>query len=133
MHPIIRSLLLCWCLVTTLPIYAADFDTAFSAYQAADYRTAYNGFKSLAQDRHVKAQYLLGLLYLNGQGVNLNVERGIDWLKEAASNGSYLAAAELGQIYAAGKGVAQDAQEAAKWIDLSTKLASDEDADQECD
>ncbi|MEN8177682.1 MAG: sel1 repeat family protein [Pseudomonadota bacterium] len=115
------------------PVKAADFDTAYSAYESSDYREAYKGFKSLAQDQHVKAQYLLGLLYLNGQGVRKSVDRGLGWLKEAADNGSYLAAAELGQIYATGNQVAMNADEAAKWIQLSTDLAEDEDADEECD
>ncbi|MDJ0807927.1 MAG: sel1 repeat family protein [Gammaproteobacteria bacterium] len=106
---------------------------AFSAYESGEYRQAYKGFKSLAQEHHVKSQYLLGLLYINGQGVRKSVDRGIGWLKEAADNGSYRAAAELGQIYATGRDVAMNAEEAAKWIQRSTDLAEDEDADEECD
>ncbi len=116
-----------------LPVTATDFEAAYSAYESSDYRKAYMGFKSLAQDQHVKAQYLLGLLYLEGLGVRKSSERGIDWLKQAAENGSYRAAAELGQIYATGKDVEMNADEAAKWIELSDNLANDEDADEGCD
>lgn len=130
-----RQLLSFFCLlfIVQSPLQAAGFDEAYNAYNSGDYRVAYKGFKQLAQDGHVKAQYLLGLLYLNGQGVGKNLDKGIDWLKQAAGNGSYLAAAELGQIYASGKGVAMDTEEAAKWIELSSLLANDEDADVECD
>lgn len=121
-----------FCLLS-LPTKAADFDAAYSAYESSNYRKAYKSFKSLAQDQHVKAQYLLGLLYLNGQGVRKSVPKGIDWLKQAAANGSYRAAAELGQIYATGRDVAMDTDQAARWIELSTDLADEEDADEECD
>ncbi|MGD8589977.1 MAG: hypothetical protein PVG22_14220 [Chromatiales bacterium] len=112
---------------------AADFDTAYRAYQAGDYRAASRDFKHLANGGHVRAQYLLGLLYLNGQGVGENTERAIDWLKRSAQNGYYLAAVELGQIYGSGRGVAMDSEEAARWISLSTRLATDADAEQECE
>ncbi len=129
----IRSLLVGWCLLFTLPLAATDFDTAFAAYEAGEYRTAYRGFKRMAHDHHVQAQYLLGLLYFNGQGVRKDVQRGVEWLKEAAGNGSYRAAAELGHIYATGNGVRMDADEASRWIDLSVELAGEGDADEECD
>jgi len=112
---------------------AADFDTAYQAYRAGDYREAAREFKYLAHSGHVRAQYLLGLLYVNGQGVEQAPEQGVDWLKRAAENGYYLAAAELGQIYASGRGVAMDSEEAAKWIGLSDRLATEADAEQECE
>lgn len=122
-------------IILLLPVtaLAMDFTAASSAYEAGNYRSAYRGFKSLAQDQHVEAQYRLGLLYLNGQGARKDVDQGLAWLKQAAENGSYLAAAELGQIYASGSAVEMNPTEAAKWIELSTRLAEDEDADEGCD
>lgn len=113
--------------------YPADFDAAFAAYQAGDYRQASREFKRLAQGDHARAQYLLGLLYLQGQGVRQDPAQAINWLQRSAENGYYLAAAELGQIYGSGNGVAMDSDEAAKWIALSTSLAKAEDADQGCE
>ena len=112
---------------------AADYDTAYQSYQAGDYREAARDFKRLAQKGDGRSQYLLGLLYLNGQGVDKATERGIDWLKRSAQNGHYLAAVELGQIYGSGRGVAMNSEEAAKWITLSTRLATAADAEQECE
>ena len=112
---------------------ADDFAMAYHAYQSGEYREASRSFKRLAQNGHTQAQYLLGLLCLNGQGVKQDSERGIDWLKQSAENGYYLAAAELGQIYGSGRGVAMDSEEAAKWISLSSRLATESDAEQECE
>ena len=121
------------CLIWAGCAAATEFDTAYRAYQAGDYETAARDFKRLAQAGNAQAQYLLGLLYLNGQGVGMAPQRAIDWLTRSAENGYYLAAVELGQIYSSGRGVAPDPAEAAKWISLSSRLATDADADQECE
>ncbi len=133
MYPKYHFLLLLIFVLLPFHVTAAEFDAAYAAYESGKYPAAYEGFVNLAQHRHVKAQYLLGLLYLNGQGVKKSVDRGLGWLMQAAENGSYLAATELGQIYVTGRGVGMNAVEAAKWIELSTALATAEDADEECE
>jgi len=133
MSPRLIFFLLTLCMLCPYLVQAADFASAQAAYHSGDYRRAYKGLRNLAQDQNAKAQYLLGLLYLQGLGVREDTELGIDWLKQATENGSYPAAAELGQIYITGKGVERNEAEAAKWIELSTQLAEAEDADEECD
>ena len=112
---------------------ATDFDMAYQAYRSGGYQTVSRDFRRLAQEGDSRSQYLLGLLYMNGQGVDKAPERGIDWLKRSAENGYYLAASELGQIYGSGRGVVMDSEEATKWISLSTRLATAADAEQECE
>lgn len=114
---------------------ASPFSEAKQALDAGDHRTAYRGFKRLAMQDHPGAQYQLGMLLLAGKGVEQDTAQGIEWLKRAAGNGSYLAANELGQIYLSGRGVPTDEQEAVKWVELATRLAKEnpEAADQECD
>jgi TPR repeat protein len=131
-----RSILLLlggWFFFWASSVSGADFDTAYHAYQVGDHVEASRGFQHLARGGHAQAQYLLGLLYLNGQGVGKAPETGIDWLKRSAQNGYYLAAVELGQVYGSGRGVPMDSAEAARWITLSTRLATDADAEQECE
>ena len=114
---------------------AAPYDDAMAALEAGDHRKAYRGLKRLALKDHPRAQYELGMLYLSGKGVEKDVAQGIEWLKHAAGNGSYLAANELGQIYLAGRGVPMNEQEAIKWVELATQLAEEhpEEADVECE
>jgi hypothetical protein len=102
---------------------AAEFEEAMDALTSGDHHEAYLGFKRLAKHDHVKAQYQLAMLYLFGKGVEQDTARGIEWLKAAAQNGSYLAANELGQIYLSGKGVEIDETEAIKWLELATTIA----------
>ncbi len=114
---------------------ADDFDEAVSALADGDYRIAYRGFKRLAQQDHPQAQFQLGMLYLAGQGVEMDVAQGIEWLERAANGGLYLAANELAQIYLSGRGVAPDEQEAMKWVELATKLAeqNSDEVDEGCE
>jgi uncharacterized protein len=114
---------------------AAAYDDAMSALADGDYRTAYRDFKALAEEGDAQAQYRLGVLLLFGQGVRQRTEEGIEWLKRAADNGSYLAANELVQIYNSGREVAPDEQEAMKWIERATQLGEQqpEVADDGCE
>lgn len=105
------------------------------ALDNGEHREAYRGFKRLAKQYHVEAQYQLGMLYLFGKGVREDAAQGIAWLKEAAENGYYLAASELGQIYLSGRGVDVDEQEAIKWLELATMIAEENEGEAEdgCD
>jgi TPR repeat protein len=117
-----------WLIVAALlPVVsqAEPYDEALAALAEGEFRTAYRDFKRLARKDHTQAQYQLGMLLLLGKGVGQDEERGIEWLKRAAENGSYLAANELGQIYLAGRGVAPNEQEAMKWLELATQLAGE--------
>ncbi|MEJ2454277.1 MAG: tetratricopeptide repeat protein [Candidatus Thiodiazotropha sp.] len=114
---------------------AASYDEAMSALADGNYRMAYRDFKALAEEGDAEAQYRLGMLLLFGQGVKQRVAEGLEWLKRAADNGSYLAANELAQIYTSGREVAPDEQEAMKWIERATQLGKQqpEEADDGCE
>ncbi|KAI9281579.1 hypothetical protein BY458DRAFT_499016 [Sporodiniella umbellata] len=61
-----------------------------------------SGLKILqgALDRHPQASYLVGLLYSKGIGFPQNIERGVELLKFAATEGKLgEAACELGRVY----------------------------------
>ncbi|MES9992086.1 MAG: tetratricopeptide repeat protein [Candidatus Thiodiazotropha sp.] len=126
-QPVLILLLLFF--VGNLP--AADFDEAMESLANGEHREAYRGFKRLAKHDHVEAQFQLGMLYLFGKGVEEDATQGIAWLKEAASNGSYLAANELGQIYLSGRGVDVNEQEAVKWLELATMIAEQNEGEAE--
>ncbi|MCU7930370.1 MAG: sel1 repeat family protein [Candidatus Thiodiazotropha sp. (ex Codakia rugifera)] len=114
---------------------ADDFEDAMAALTNGEHHEAYRGFKRLAKRDHVESQFQLGMLYLIGKGVEQNASQGIEWLKEAAESGSYLAANELGQIYLSGEGVERDEPEAIKWLELATEIAEQNEGEAEdgCD
>lgn len=114
---------------------AEPYAEAMSALGDGEHRVAFRGFKRLAAQDHAEAQYRLGMLYLSGQGVGQDIAKGIEWLKRAANNSSYLAANELGQIYLAGRNVPPDEREAVKWVELATRLAEENpgQAEEDCE
>ena len=50
-------------------VMRADLEKGFDAYEKGDYATAVREFKVLAEQGNAKAQYNLGLMYDNGEGV----------------------------------------------------------------
>ncbi len=69
------------------------------------------------------AQYLLGFMYDEGQGVAKDPQEAIKWYTQAAKQGHSDAQLTLGFMYAEGRGVAKDQPEAIKWY---TKAAQQE-------
>lgn len=61
------------------------------------------------------AQYLLGLLYLQGRGVERDRAVGLAWIERAAAGGSALAEADLASRYFSGNGMPRDLHLARGW------------------
>jgi uncharacterized protein len=77
------------------------------------------GRRPLVEQGDAKAQYILGLMYLNGQGVPRDYATALSWLRKAAEQGYADAQNFLGQMYAGGYFVPQDYVIAHMWFDLA--------------
>jgi TPR repeat protein len=90
----------------------------FAAYQRGDYLAAYRLCLPLAQQGNGDAEFLMGLMYANGQGVRRNYQEAAQWYQQAADDGQDVAQNNLGLMYAAGLGVRHSYDEAAKlyWL-----------------
>ncbi|MBF0400410.1 MAG: SEL1-like repeat protein [Magnetococcales bacterium] len=62
-----------------------------------------------------ESQWILGLRYLEGRGVEQDKAKAEFWLRKAAEQGSPRAQYRLGRMYDKGDGVVQDSQGAAAW------------------
>ena len=62
------------------------------------------------------AQYNLGVMYYEGQGVEQNFKDAAKWFRKAAEQENAIAQINLGLMYLRGKGVPEDLKEAAKWF-----------------
>ena len=103
----------------------ADFDDAVAAYQNGDYETAYKELKPLAVQGLMQAQYGLGLMYVNGEGVPKDDEQAIYWYTKAAEQGDVDAQFGLWLIYADPDAEPQDIGQAVYWL---TKAAEQGDS-----
>ena len=86
---------------------AADFDEALKAYKRGNYATALQGFQSLAEEGHDSAQFNLGLMYANGEGVPQDGTAAVRWYRKAAEQGDTDALFNVGLMYNNGHGVSR--------------------------
>ena len=52
-----------------------------------NYEEAFKCFMNLAKNGNSQAQYNLGVMYENGEGTELNIEKAIKWYRKSAENG----------------------------------------------
>ena len=69
-----------------------------------------------AEQGFAAAQYNLGLMYANGQGVHQDDAQAVRWYRKAAEQGFAEAQYNLGVMYAKGEGVRQNYKIANEWF-----------------
>jgi alpha/beta superfamily hydrolase len=68
-----------------------------------------------------EAQFNLGNMYYNGQGVLQDYKEAVKWYTKSAEQGLVQAQFNLGNMYRKGQGVLQDYKEAVKWYTKSAE------------
>ena len=99
----------------------ADFKAGVDAHHRSDYATALREWQPLAEQGNAFAQYNLGLLYDNGQGVPKDYDQARQWYEKAAVQGHAEAQVNLGILHDYGRSVPQDFKKALYWYRLSAK------------
>ena len=79
----------------------------------AEYKVSESQKKADSGD--AAAQYALGWMYANGEGVPMDAAKAVEWCQKAAAQGEAFAQLRLGWMYANGEGVPKDAAKAAEW------------------
>ena len=75
----------------------------------------FSGTLKAAKQGKAEAQYNLGLMYDNGQGVNKDYTKAVYWFSKAAEQGRADAQYILGLMYYEGQGVNKDYTKAVYW------------------
>lgn len=101
MRPMIAALALVMGLA--LPVWAQT---------ASDVRT-------LAEQGNAEAQFVLGSMYRDGQGVEKDLAATLKWWEKAAELGNVDAQFALGNIYSGGYGVETDYVLSYMWFDIA--------------
>ena len=103
----------------------ADFNAGMDAHHRGDYATALREWQPLADQGHAGAQYNLGLLYANGQGVTKDDAKARQWYEKAAVQGHAEAQANLGILLMYARGGQQDYKMAVYYLRLSANQGND--------
>ncbi|MCP4008900.1 MAG: hypothetical protein GY726_05220, partial [Proteobacteria bacterium] len=84
-------------------------------YQEGEFRRAFDAWSLDSYEGNAEAQYNLGVLYLEGQGVERNVKQARAWFLKAAEKDQLEAQHNLGHMSLSGKGVKKNVQDALLW------------------
>jgi len=112
------ALIVALCAGFTLGLTApawAGWDEGVAAAKRGDYATARREWRPLAEQGNANAQFNLGLMYDNGQGVSQDYAKALQWYRKAAEQGNVEAQYNLGFMYDNGQGVPQDYAKALRW------------------
>jgi TPR repeat protein len=101
------------------PAAAGPFEDGFAAASRGDYTTAYRLWRPLAEQGVPGAQYNLGVMYANGEGVPKDEREAVRWYRKAAEQGAPSAQFNLAYLYATGRGVPKDDVQAYVWWNLA--------------
>lgn len=102
--------------------FASTFDEGAAAYAEGQYETAMEIWLPLAEAGDVTAQFNVGVMYDQGQGVAQDLAAAEKWYRRAAEQNDTIAQTNLGIIYSQGRGVPQDYAEAARWYERAAAL-----------
>lgn len=107
--------------VLAAPAGAQDFKTGLAAYDRGDFAAALKEWRPLAERGDARAQYNLGVVIFNGQGVAHDPVKAVEWYRAAADQGYGPAQANLSFMYETGQGLLQNYIEAYKWSTLAAR------------
>lgn len=100
------------------------FGTGLSR-RKADSRSTLDTLGRAAEAGQPEAQYMLGVLYIEGDGVEQNRDLGIRWLLRASEQGMVAARLRLGDVYYA-DGPLHDRNQATRWYRLASEAGDAE-------
>ncbi len=103
----------------SLATVAGDAEDCENYFIAEDYKRAFPVCSRAAKQGDVLAQFGLGWMYYDGEGVSQNDREAVKWFRLAAEQGVAKAQGVLGAMYDLGEGVTQDYQEAYIWYSLA--------------
>ena len=86
----------------------AAYKKGFAAYERGDYATALREWQPLAEQGDAKAQFSMGVMYAQGQGVPQDYNAAAQWYRRAAEQGDAVAQSILDAMYAMGQNVPPD-------------------------
>ena len=101
--------------------FAGDpiFD-AYDAYVGGNYQDAYAKFLPIAESGNNDAQFIVGSLYFEGQGVAQSFDNAAKWFVKSANGGNVTAMLSLGEMYETDR-LGPNIPEAKRWY----KMAAD--------
>ena len=106
-------------LVLVVPPAWADFQAGMDAKNRGDFAKALREWQPLAEQGDAGAQFYLGMLHENGDGVPEDYGKAREWYEKSAAQGNANAQFYLGLMCAFGRGTSLDLVQAHMWYSLA--------------
>lgn len=94
----------------------AQLDLADYYQGEKDYTNMFYWTQKLANQGDAVAQFNLGMMYYNGEGVHQDYAKAVEWYTKSANQGDAKAQNNLGGMYVKGQGVRQNYRTAKEWF-----------------
>ena len=105
-------------LMLTTPVLAG-FQAGLDARTRGAYDTALKEWRPLAEQGLSQAQYNLGLMYAEGEGMPQDYPEAVRWYRQAAEQGQAEAQYNLGNSYILSRGLPKDYVLAHMWMNFA--------------
>ena len=84
-------------------------------WKTQQYEKCFSGYLALAKQGYQLAECQVGYFYLEGQGVEKDLEKALYWTEQAAIHGDWDGQFNLGWFYEEGTAVPADMEKARHW------------------
>lgn len=98
------------------PASDPDYDQGVELLGRGQYTEALKCLGRAAHNGNTDAQYQIGIMYLEGEGMQASPEDAAYWFRKAAQNGHAPSQFEIGNCFLQGIGVQPDERMAAEWF-----------------
>ena len=105
----------------TSPAPERSIDDAIAAYDRGDYGVALQEFRNFADQNVAEAQFYIGRMYANGEGVFEDEAEAVRWHRLAAEQGHASAQAYLGIVYTNDQSETERYLEGVDWFRLAAE------------
>jgi septal ring-binding cell division protein DamX len=97
----------------------SNYALGATAYKEGEFRGAFDAWSLGAYEGNADSQYNLGVLYLEGRGVERNAKQARNWFLKAAARNHREAQYNLGHMALSGMGTDKSVEQALKWWNLA--------------
>jgi TPR repeat protein len=110
---------MCALMLVSALTWAGPMEVGVAAHQRAEYAAAFSAFRELAEEGNAAAQFNLGQMYRQAQGVPRDVVEAARWYHRAAAQDDAQSQYNLGVMYYNGQGVPRNFVFSHMWLTLS--------------
>lgn len=103
------------CVIAQDDVLELHYKQGEELFNKKEYKKAYPLLLDAANQGHSGSQFLIGKMYMLGNGVTLDYTEAMKWYTKAANSGYALAYNNIGVMYMRGWGVNASSTEAMKW------------------